>query len=144
MKRSILFSLLMAGVLYAADTNECAFMNAATATGILGHAVEKKTAAPDSCEFVAASRDVLRIEVKAAGSSRVACGSHAQPLKGIGNEAFACEAKASSGERTERVSGRVRDRAFVITLTASDASVTEDSLLANAKRAAEQVAGNLF
>ncbi|HLH01157.1 MAG TPA: hypothetical protein VKX25_00175 [Bryobacteraceae bacterium] len=143
MKRFLSLWLLPAA-LFAADQNECPWINAATAAGIIGAPVQTKTAA-DRCEFVAANPQyVLRVEVKTASSSSSdSCGPHAQTLSGIGNEAVACLEK-KPGQRTERILGRVRDRSFVISLSTADNSASDASLLSKAKSAAEQVAGNLF
>ena len=61
------------------------------------------------------------------------CRSNAKPVKAIGNEAVVC-----SWDVAQRVVGRVRDQAFVITITAQDANTEK------IKKAAEIVAGNLF
>lgn len=65
-------------------------------------------------------------------------------LRGIGNEAFACETKRKGKLSTEQIVGRVRDHAFVIKASASDPSVSPEALREAARRAAEQVSGNLF
>lgn len=61
------------------------------------------------------------------------CGSDAKPLKGIGNEAVTC----SLPRKGARVVGRVRDQAFVVSLSPAE---KQDSI----NKAAEIVAGNLF
>jgi hypothetical protein len=71
-------------------------------------------------------------------------------LKGIGNEAVQCAMKAdgnSSGIQQEQIIARVRDRAFVLTVSrdakVSTAAVT-DGLHDDTRNMAEQVAGSLF
>lgn len=61
------------------------------------------------------------------------CRSDTKPLRAIGNEAVVC-----TSEGIGRVVGRVRDQAFVATITATDVNIE------NVKKAAEIVAGNLF
>jgi hypothetical protein len=65
------------------------------------------------------------------------CGSHATRLKGIGNEAYVCP-------RDRRVIGRVRDQVFSIRVSTKAPSVPADVIEEDARRVAEQVAGNLF
>jgi hypothetical protein len=72
------------------------------------------------------------------------CGAHPIPLKAIGNEAVACTLNGKTGQTSEQVVGRVRNRAFIVLLSTSDSSMTQSSLREKARRVAEQVAGNLF
>jgi hypothetical protein len=122
-------------------------MNAATAAGLLGGDVSAKfvpNAKPNKfshCEFTRLSDSAmnLRIQVVLMDSPKTQfaaylamCGRDAMPVKAIGNEAVACRS-----DHGERIVGRVRDQAFVITLVPGD---KDESV----KRAAEIVAGNLF
>jgi hypothetical protein len=91
----------------------------------------------------------LRIQVRTVGEPAKAflsyakrCGARGTPLKAIGNEALLCDSKAKGA--AELVVGRVRDRLFVIDLTAPDPSITASALHDNALSAAQIVAGNLF
>lgn len=130
-------------------------MNAATAAGFLGGDVATKTAIKKpkeiadrpqetgTCEFArtSASSTILRIEVaimarsprEEFGEYLDKCRSNVKPLKAIGNEAVVC-----TWDVGQRVVGRVRDQAFVITLAAPDVNVEK------IRKAAEIVAGNLF
>lgn len=65
------------------------------------------------------------------------CGRHAVPLKAIGNEAYACP-------QDRRIIGRVRDQVFSIGVSTTDRAVSPTVLEDDVRRAAEQVAGNLF
>jgi hypothetical protein len=139
--------LLLAFLPMAQATNICPWMNAATASGLLGGEVVATSAISKSqdsgnCEFVRISNGAakLRIEVaimKSPGSDFAAylgkCASHSKPLKAIGNEAVTC----SVPQNGARVVGRVRNQAFVITLSPAG---EDDSI----RKAAEIVAGNLF
>ena len=71
------------------------------------------TVTPDSCEFVRQETS-LRIEVRASSAPHAQCGSGAEALKAIGNEAQACTYQAKSGWMAEQVVGRVRDQAFLV------------------------------
>ncbi len=123
----------------------CPWLNGATAAGILGGPVQLK-ANPTTCEFVRAqdrARYQLRIEVRpitahnSFESYLSRCGRHRTPLKGIGNEAFAC--------RDDRgVLGRVRDQMFIVRVSAPGHSMSPDVLEENTRKIAEQVAGALF
>jgi len=136
-------------MLGAAGAETCPWMNAATASGFLGGDVTAKFT-PDAamkgagvCEFSRAGNfasATLRIEVSLmhAPATEFAaflakCGSDAKPLKAIGNEAVTC----SLPHKVSRVTGRVRDQAFVITLT-------PEAQQGSIEKAAEIVAGNLF
>jgi len=152
--------LLLAGlppVASAADV--CPWLNAATASGILGGPVtgatvkRANTGDDATCDFT--RRDgsrlaELRIEVetmrspaKDFASYTARCGSAAVPLKAIGNEAEACSG-GDGAQLAEQVVGRVRDRAFLVRLGASDRSVDRSAMREKARKVAEQVAGILF
>jgi hypothetical protein len=142
--------------------NHCAWMNEATASGLLGSdAVGSFTEAvgeqPAVCTFVSQSAGVthtLRITVELAadaharlGAVAQACGADAASLKAIGNEAVACVVDDRKGGIGERVYGRVRDQVFTITISSTlknDPNLTRDALKARIYTAAEQVSGNLF
>jgi hypothetical protein len=130
-------------------------MNAATAAGFLGGdvsvvtAIKKPKEVADrpqetgTCEFARISTPAAKLRIEVAIMQRAPheefagfldkCRSNLKPLKAIGNEAVVC-----SWDVAQRVVGRVRDQAFIVTLTAPDASVDKIS------KAAEVVAGNLF
>jgi hypothetical protein len=113
----------------------CPWIAEPTAAGLLGGPVQSRTTSK-SCDF-SRPQHTLRVEVirmddpnKEFARYLKRCGKRAAPIKGVGNEAFACS--------DEKIVGRVRDMAFEIRVTApSDAAVV-------AQKAAEQVAGALF
>ena len=135
--------------------NPCPWMNAATAAGFLGgevsltSTIKKPKEVVDrpqetgNCEFarISTPSTKLRIEVAIMEHSPREdfagyldkCRSNVKALKAIGNEAVVC-----TWDVAARVVGRVRDQAFVITLTAPD--VNPEKI----RKAAEIVAGNLF
>jgi hypothetical protein len=117
-------------------------------TGYAGNGMDDS-----DCSFVRQppSAGSLRIEVRTMSkparefaSYTARCGPHAVPLQAIGNEAFACDRKEKSGQLSEQVVGRVRERSFVVRLSMNDASITRSLLREKAQKVAEIVAGNLF
>ena len=134
--------LAIASCLPMLAEDRCAWLNAATAAGVLGGEVHM-TVTPDSCEFVRQETS-LRIEVRASSAPHAQCGSGAEPLKAIGNEAQACTYQAKSGWMAEQVVGRVRDQAFLVRISSSDRSAAPKILREKARKVAEQVAGILF
>jgi len=142
--------------------NNCAWLNEATASGLLGgDAVGEVTAAvpgqPTVCTFTQMTdggKRTLRItvEIAADAHTRLAaveqgCGADAAPLKAIGNEALVCAADDRKTGMGERVVGRVRDQVFTITIISTfknDPILTRDILKTKIYSAAEQVSGNLF
>jgi len=142
---------------------QCPWMNAATAGGFLGgeakSAVTGVTVDGDaSCSFSVGSGSMLQIAVHTMArtpqefpSYLALCGAGALPLKGIGNEAVQCMPKAGANKGDELIVGRVRDRAFVITIKAewikqppSTPTKTRNPISDDSENIAEQVAGSMF
>jgi len=77
-------------------------------------------------------------------STLPACGADATQLKGIGNEALRCGVPAAGSHAVQRITGRVRDRYFTLTMShpiSNNPPEPQDDAL---EQAAESVAGNLF
>ena len=144
--RSLLLLCFALGVLRGESS--CPWMNMATASGLLGgetsatFAAAGKDESEGLCNFarVGDPKINLRIEITVMKSVTAEfrsfldkCRSDVKPLKAIGNEAVVC-----SWEMGQRVVGRVRDQAFVITLTAPDVNIEK------MRKAGEIVSGNLF
>ena len=74
------------------------------------------------------------------------CAPKSEPLRAIGNEAITCIIQGNPGEQTEKVVGRVRDQAFVISITSNpdDPSMPQATRREQVNLIAEQVAGILF
>jgi hypothetical protein len=75
------------------------------------------------------------------------CGGTLLPIKAVGNEAFQCVSKSSSTSGEEQVIGRVRDRAFILTVNtnvAKQPAPAKTGLSQETRNLAEQVAGALF
>jgi hypothetical protein len=150
---SRLVSTLCLFALTCAAADICPWLNAATASGVLGGPVvmtvtPSKTADDAACNFVRHEgfRTIeLRIEVETKDfeSYKARCHATAEPLKAIGNEARACS-DDTNDEKAEQVVGRVRDRAFLIRISSTDHSAQPNVLRDKARKVAEQVAGILF
>jgi hypothetical protein len=124
---------------------------AAAAAAATGTSV---TVGDATCEFVrhnASGVTTLRIEVVTMSDVAAAfpgfrgrCGTDSQPVRAIGNEAVVCGmAAAARGRVAEQVVGRVRERAFVVSIS-SGAGTDPATLRETTLRVAEQVAGFLF
>jgi hypothetical protein len=138
--------------LICAAEDKCPWLNAATAAGVLGGAV-KATVTQSACEFVRrddSSKLALRIEVDTLGAPRefasraAQCGTGAEALKAIGNEAVACTHSDKKGQMAEQVVGRVRNQAFLVRVNTDDREAKPAGLREKARKVAEQVAGFLF
>lgn len=154
------FSLL---AMTCSAQSTCPWLNAATASGVLGGAastdVNNTGVNTKVCVFRLQSgvtSDSLRIVVAKANKPENAgkemlpyeskCTSAGSPLKGVGNEAFLCMSNTDklSGEL---VVGRVRDNIFTVAIysnTGNDAAAMKDALADKAEEIAKQVAGILF
>jgi hypothetical protein len=134
----------MAGM--AAAEDRCPWLNVATASGFLGGGVHM-TLTSGSCEFVrqdGGHEMALRIEVTSTSAPHAQCGSGAEPLKAIGNEALACTYEGRVGWIAEQVTGRVRDQGFLVRISTNDRSAAPKPMREKARKVAEQVAGILF
>jgi hypothetical protein len=149
---------LCAPALCAASEN-CPWLNAATAAGALKgsvtftvtHPAADKTDA--TCEFVhreGAVLSKLQIEVETMkdpsrefASYTAKCGRNATPLRAIGNEALLCSLR-SKNQFSEQVVSRVRERAFLVRVSSNSPGPERTELLDKSQKIAEQVAGFLF
>jgi len=146
---------------------QCPWMNAATAGGFLGGEVQMTvTAVTDdgdaTCQFArqvsSGANAMLRIAVHTMPQASqdytgylALCGAGAIPLKGIGNEAVQCIPRSGASKGEELIVGRVRDRAFIITIKAewiaqppSSPTKTRNPISDDSENIAEQVAGSMF
>lgn len=136
-------------------------MNEATARGILGGpitaTIDVKDGAQGYCQFShqdGAVRHQLSIVVavmtdiaKQFPAYRTQCPPEGTPLRAIGNEAVRCSIQTHDEMYAEKVVGRVRDQAFVITVSSSaadDPTMTPQMRREKVELAAELVAGILF
>jgi hypothetical protein len=140
---------------------KCPWIQEATARGILGGAVTTNASIKDTgdgaCEFTRQQGDVqhqLSVMVitmtdipKQYSRFTAQCESKGAPLKAIGNEAVECSIQTQTNLYAAKVVGRVRDRAFVVTVASSvedDPSMNQETRREKVHLAAEQVAGILF
>ncbi len=141
---------------------QCSWLNAATAGGLLGGEVQSSitnvTPQGDAtCHFARrqdSSNFTLTIDVhtmtlpsKDFPGYLAQCGGTLLPLKAVGNEAFQCISKGTSANGEEQVIGRVRDRAFVLTVNTNltrQPTPAQTNLSRETRNVAEQVAGALF
>jgi hypothetical protein len=158
--------LLMAGLfgmpVMCQATNNCPWINEATASGLLdgevtGAFTDASTGQPAICTFlqkVAGLSRTLRVTVEVVPDAHarlqpeaLACSGPAAPLPSIGNEAVVCAVDLRKEGFGKRVVARVRDQVFTITLSTTlkdDPVLTQAAIRERIYTAAEQVAGNLF
>jgi hypothetical protein len=141
----------------------CPWINAATASGVLGGSstmeVNNTGASTGVCVFRfqdQAQNNTLRISVikaerpENAGKEMMPfeskCTASGLPLKGVGNEAILC-ASDTAKWNGELVVGRVRDNIFTVVIndaTGDNPAATKDDLEDKAQEIAKMVAGILF
>jgi hypothetical protein len=140
---------------------KCPWINEATARGILGGAVTVTVEVSDHgdgvCEFSRPQGAVvhqLRVSVnvmtdipKQFPTYLAQCPPKSAPLRAIGNEAVMCSIQGDGEQYAEKVVGRVRNQAFVVSVSSSvqdNPSMTQAMRREKANLVAEQVAGILF
>ena len=141
----------------------CAWLNAATAGGLLGGDVTMKvthtTAQDSTCEFTIKDKSpVSSLEIAVHTMASVSqefpallsqCSKVGNPLRAVGNEAVECTLMDSKNELTEQIVSRVRDRVFILkwkmVLPGGDPTAQAKTEMQDRFRnIAEQVAGSLF
>lgn len=144
----------------ASTTQQCPWLNSATAAGVLEGPVTVSVSYLDpdnrdaACEFTyRADHTVrtLRIEVNTMKDLShdfaeyiAKCGQDAKALPAIGNEAIACRIPGYDRQVAEQVVSRVRERAFIVGVLSNGAATERDAMRDKARKVAEQVAGFLF
>jgi hypothetical protein len=159
--RTLLFGLAILMSTVCHGQTKCPWINAATAGGILGGAVTATANISDQgsgvCEFSLQQGEVihlLRVSVdimtdipKEFPTYLAQCPPKSTPLRAIGNEAVTCKVEGDVHQHAELVVGRVREQAFLVSVSSSvenDPSMTQEMRRAKANLVAEQVAGILF
>jgi hypothetical protein len=156
----ILFLFLLGGFEGRAVTQPCAWLNAATAAGVLEGPVTVRVTyinqehTDAACEYTHQADktvDTLRIEVDTMKDLHhdfpryiARCGQNAKPLRAIGNEAVVCSVPGTNRQIAEEVVSRVRDRAFIVDVVSNGSAAERDTILDKAQKVAQQVAGSLF
>lgn len=156
----LLLCLLLAPATVCAAEN-CPWLNAATASGLIGATatstyVAASAGQPAVCTFTEVDSRTpstleIRVETTPQAHERLttltsSCNG-SSPLPAIGNEAVTCTADEGKAKPAERVIGRVRDQVFTITITLNGKTLSptdRDDLKMRIATAAEQVSGNLF
>jgi hypothetical protein len=140
--------------------SKCPWINEATASGVLGGAVTLTAKVADQgagvCLFsrhqgtavrqLRVSVDIMKDVPKEFPTYLAQCPPKSTPLRAIGNEAVMCSVE-SNEEHAEKVVGRIRDRAFVVSVSSSvqdDTTLTQEMRREKANQVAEQIAGFLF
>jgi hypothetical protein len=160
-KWGVVAALVVVSATCEAQDAHCAWLNDATAAGVLNGNVnlDLETAPDDQtiCTFTnlrtAKDYSTIRIMVQplkdtsnAVAPHESQCSSLAVAVKAIGNEAVSCSADVGYS-RGEQIIGRVRDRLFMVTVSstmAKDPQMTRQLLKDKAHMVAEQLAGALF
>jgi hypothetical protein len=159
--RTLLLALAMLAPTLCHGQTKCPWINEATARGILGGPVTLTAKVRDQgdgvCEYSRQQGDVvhkLRISVdimtdihKQFPTYLAQCPPKSTPLRAIGNEAVMCSIQGKGDEYAEKVVGRVRDEAFVVSVSSSvqdDPTMTREMRREKTNVMAEQVAGILF
>jgi hypothetical protein len=139
---------------------KCPWINEATARGILGGDVAVSVnlvhGGGGVCEFsrslgkttlrLSVSVDIMADTPAQFPKYLAQCPPKSAPLPAIGNEAVICSLNKGD-QYTERVVGRVRDQAFVVSVRSSmadDPFMTQEMRRKKVNLVAEQVAGILF
>ncbi|HKN75353.1 MAG TPA: hypothetical protein VJW94_09260 [Candidatus Acidoferrum sp.] len=140
---------------------KCPWLNEATASGILSGRVTVTVKLNDQgtgmCKFnrqQGAAIHELRISVDLMTDVRkqfpaylAQCPPKSPPLPATGNEAVTCTTHTKENHYAEIVVGRVRNQAFVVSLSSTvqdDPSMTQKDRRDKANQIAEQVTGILF
>ena len=158
---SILLGLAMLMSPLCQGQSKCPWINEATARGILGGAVTMTAKTGNRgegvCKFSRQQGGVIRqlrisvdimTEIPNQFPAFLAqCQSKTMPLQAVGNEAVMCSIQDKGDQYDESVVGRVRDQAFVVSVSSNvqnDPSLTREMRREKANLVAEQVAGILF
>jgi len=142
-------------------SENCAWLNAATAGGLLGGEVTMKvthTSPEDTtCEFALKHESTvstlqIAVHTMTAVSQEFTaylaqCGTVSTPLRAVGNEALECTLSRDPVQVTEQIISRVRDRAFLLKWSmpkSTEEAISQDDIREKLRNVAEQVAGSLF
>jgi hypothetical protein len=154
-------ALFMPSVCHA--QTKCPWLNEATASGILSGPVTSTVSvklgaqASGVCKFTrqqSTATHELRISVdlmtdipKQFPTHLAQCPPKSPPLPATGNEAVTCATHTKQNHYAELVVGRVRNQAFVVSISSSvkdDPSLTQAMRREKSNQIAEQIAGILF
>lgn len=139
----------------------CPWMNEATAEGILGGdaiaLVKVNDGGGGVCQYsrhhgaaayeLHITVDIMTDVLKQFPAYLAQCPGKTTELRAIGNKAVVCSIQSQEKHYAEKVVGRVRNQAFVVSVSSTvpeDPSMTEEMRREKCRLVAEQVAGSLF
>ncbi|MGB7516284.1 MAG: hypothetical protein WBR14_26525 [Candidatus Acidiferrum sp.] len=162
MHHEILIALAILFPAVCQAQSNCPWLNGATARGILGSSVTVTVTVDASgqhtiCEFsgergAVVHRLMVSVNVMTDSSKQFhvylsQCPPKSEHLRAIGNEAVMCSGMTHENAYAEKVVGRVRNQAFVVSVSSTeehDPSMLKEMRRKKANLVAEQVAGILF
>jgi hypothetical protein len=161
MSPTLLLSLALFTPAICRSQTKCPWLNEATARGILGGDLNLSVTLDDQgagvCKFTrqhGSATQELRISVtfmtniaKQFPVYLAQCPPKSAPLPATGNEAVVCAIHSKADQYAEKVVGRVRNQAFVVSVSSTiqdDPSMTQAMRREKANLTAEMVAGILF
>jgi hypothetical protein len=147
-----MFACSVAAVAQSPQT--CPWLNSGTAAKALG-AERAATAHSDSnwsgsCRFSTQTNPPRAIEISVGKADSHPCGANGTSVGRLGNEATLCSVRGADGQKSQVLTGRVRDAWFVVTMTmphtasGNSPSGSEDADSSLIRFLAEQVTGNLY
>ncbi len=152
MRGMLTTAILLAVSVNGKASSKCPWLTQGSAAAILGGDVTNSVVAADdtsgSCRFLrgqAAATYELFVEV--AEPPKETCPHDSQKLIGIGTGALQCSVTQSPTHVTEQIDGQVRALHFRVAISTSGirlSTTQRQSQRENLRRAAEEVAGNLF
>ncbi len=160
LQTTVFFGFFLASTVVRASDG-CPWLNAATASWLLGGEVRLTVSSPNphgdvTCEFSsgqAPGLSSLQIAVHTMEtpsqdfrSLLSQCDWPQRPVKALGTDAAQCVMKQSAHLDEEEIIARVRERAFVVVVrrAGTSAAVPRDGLRDDTRNVAEQVAASLF
>lgn len=152
MRGMLTTAILLAVSVTGKASSKCPWLTQGSATAILGGDVSNSVLVADdtsgSCHFLrrqAATTYELSVEV--AQPLTDSCPPDSQKPIGIGTGALQCSVTPSPTHFTEQIDGQVRALHFRVAISTSGirlSTAQRQSQRENLRRAAEEVAGNLF
>jgi hypothetical protein len=151
--RLFLFStLLIAASHVRAVAQSCPWMTQGSADKLLGGSAMATIQIVDdkqgSCSFIRSDGNAnYGLAIAVSHEAVGVCPEGSMTIKGIGNEARSCYLNRSASMSVERISSRVRDAFFTVTLSvveSKNGGMTEEMRHDILDQVAELVAGNLF